>query len=219
MTIVYDIETCPLPLASLNDRQVRRLEMEGGRIAERERGLTIEQAARKAGGLHAHIGWVCCVSVATVSQGGEIDDVASFTAAAPDHEAEAIGAFWDHVSYDGPKYAVTFNGKWFDAPFLRVRSMKHQIRVPSAARCVLDTHRWQNRPHLDLAHVVHPVSMGLADLCDVLDVPSPKGGIDGSRVSHAVEQGRIAEVARYCERDVVATAHCARALSDLGLIR
>lgn len=215
MTLVYDIETCPQPVEALTDRQARRLEMEGGRIAERDADLSIEQAARKAASLHPQLGWICCISFAVVGSDGAVEEVHSCTAAAPNEERAALEAFWCEILTLAPAKTVTFNGKYFDAPFLKLRSIRHQIPLPKNADVVLSTHRWQNRPHLDLAHILHPVRLGLDDLCELLDVPSPKGSMTGAGVALAVEAGRIADVARYCEADVVATAHCVRALGDL----
>lgn len=45
----------------------------------------------------------------------------------------------------------------------------------------------------------------LDKLCRALSIPSPKTGIDGSKVWDFVQAGRIAEVADYCARDVAAT--------------
>ena len=45
----------------------------------------------------------------------------------------------------------------------------------------------------------------LDKLCKALSIPSPKGAIDGSKVWDFVKDGRIAEVADYCAKDVAAT--------------
>lgn len=46
----------------------------------------------------------------------------------------------------------------------------------------------------------------LDTLCKVLGIPSPKeNGLDGSKVWEYVQNGRIAEVAEYCEGDVEST--------------
>ena len=45
----------------------------------------------------------------------------------------------------------------------------------------------------------------LAELCEILGIPSPKDGIDGSQVWDYVQSGRIEEVAEYCKKDVIAT--------------
>lgn len=45
----------------------------------------------------------------------------------------------------------------------------------------------------------------LVELCEILGIPSPKDGIDGSQVWDYVKAGRIEEVAEYCKKDVIAT--------------
>jgi hypothetical protein len=47
--------------------------------------------------------------------------------------------------------------------------------------------------------------ISLNKLCMALDVPTSKGEMDGSMVGQAVADGRIAEVAEYCQKDVMAT--------------
>lgn len=47
--------------------------------------------------------------------------------------------------------------------------------------------------------------ISLDKLCMALGVPTSKGDMDGSMVGQAVAEGRIAEVAAYCEKDVMAT--------------
>lgn len=51
-------------------------------------------------------------------------------------------------------------------------------------------------------------AMRLEDVCELLGVESPKQGMDGSRVGHAVADGRVDDVRRYCEADVMATLNC-----------
>ena len=45
----------------------------------------------------------------------------------------------------------------------------------------------------------------LHELCRVMGLPGKPDGIDGSEVENYVREGRIAEVAAYCETDVVNT--------------
>lgn len=47
--------------------------------------------------------------------------------------------------------------------------------------------------------------ISLDKLCRALEIPSPKDGIDGSKVWDAVRDGRLEEVVSYCARDVIAT--------------
>lgn len=55
--------------------------------------------------------------------------------------------------------------------------------------------------------------ISLAELCAILDIPSPKDGIDGSKVWDFVKDGKINEVAAYCARDVAATREAYRRLT------
>jgi predicted PolB exonuclease-like 3'-5' exonuclease len=47
--------------------------------------------------------------------------------------------------------------------------------------------------------------MKLNDLCRALNLPGKPDGIDGSQVEQLFAEGRITEVADYCECDVVST--------------
>jgi 3'-5' exonuclease len=47
--------------------------------------------------------------------------------------------------------------------------------------------------------------MKLNDLCRALNLPGKPDGIDGSQVEQLFAEGRIAEVADYCECDVMST--------------
>jgi predicted PolB exonuclease-like 3'-5' exonuclease len=48
-------------------------------------------------------------------------------------------------------------------------------------------------------------SVSLKQLCKYLDIPSPKGDLDGSKVWGAIQEGRYTEVANYCVDDADAT--------------
>ena len=62
---------------------------------------------------------------------------------------------------------------------------------------------------VDLCDVLSSFSpramMGLNDLCRVLGLPGKPDGVDGSKVAEYVRDGRIKEVADYCESDLVNT--------------
>ena len=47
--------------------------------------------------------------------------------------------------------------------------------------------------------------MSLDDLCKVLGLPGKPERIDGSKVWEAVKEGRIGDVSRYCESDIINT--------------
>jgi hypothetical protein len=225
----FDIETCPLPIETFSERQMRRYRKELDRLTERDPDRDPDDASRFVRSLHPWLGWVCCVSVASPAREPSRDShlpvtrfdpyaTRSWTAATPDAEEDLLARFWaDLQNDDGLRRAlvVSFNGKQFDSPFLKARSLRHAIQLPPIAGRLLSTHRWRGEPHFDLMHAFHPQRVALADACDLLGVESPKGEIDGSQVASAVEAGRIDDVARYCEGDTRATLECYDVLNHL----
>lgn len=206
----FDIETCPLPLESFTARQRRRYDAELKRELKAG-GVTtrVPDASSKVRGLHAWLGWVCCVAVAWREPGAlNVYETRSFATETPDGEADMLAEFWAFVADADPRLVVSFNGKHFDSPYLRTRSLAHALRLPPVAARFLSTHRWRNAPHTDLAHLFHPQRVGLADVCELLHVETPKGDISGADVAGCVERGEIDRVARYCEADTRATLEC-----------
>jgi hypothetical protein len=211
--VAWDIETCPLPIYDLSPAQQHRLEKEMAYLASREPALSAEEASRKVRGLHPFLGWICCISAVAGTLDGEARAPRSWSCAEPSGEGELLRHFWSDVARFPPSTVwVTFNGKRFDAPFLLARTLHHHLR-PTQSH-LLDTYPYRHRPHADLA-CVWPRMCGLEDLCDLLGVLSPKGELRGDGVVGAVEAGRIAEVVRYCEGDVVATLACLRRMAPV----
>lgn len=208
--IAFDIETCPQPVTSLSDRQKRRLDLELARELERlpeaEREGRRDEISRKVRSLHAALGWICCISVVRLDPSGEILTPRSYTAAHMGQEKDMLARFWADVA-KMPDMAVwvSFNGKRFDLDWLFTRTLAHGLRLIN--RRLLRRNPYDNQGHVDLA-TLWKAHMGLADVCDLLGVENPKAELDGSGVDAAVRAGRIADVARYCEADVVATMRC-----------
>lgn len=122
---------------------------------------------------------------------------------ASDDEAEILGQFWDLVK--SFELTITFNGKQFDYPYLKMRSAIHGI-TPSVA---LDCRRFTRHPHYDLREMLSNFGAwrhgGLDFYCSLFGVPSPKQGLSGDKVGEAYAQGRLQEIADYCQADVEAT--------------
>lgn len=121
-------------------------------------------------------------------------------------EAEIITAFVDRLEELRPRL-VTFNGHGFDLPVLRYRAMVHALSAPG-----LNCRSYFNRYSEDCVDLCDALAsydarskMKLDALCRVLGLPGKPSGIDGSQVGNFVKQGRIQEVADYCETDVVNT--------------
>jgi uncharacterized protein YprB with RNaseH-like and TPR domain len=122
----------------------------------------------------------------------------------PLSEPDLLRAFWALV--DNAELVVSYNGRYFDVPFLVTRSLVHGIPV----RTDLLSRPFDLRPHLDLYSVLTQGNRGLGPssldvVCWALGIRSPKGEMDGSMVAPVYAQGDIETIANYNAGDVAAT--------------
>ncbi|MCX7359605.1 MAG: 3'-5' exonuclease [Alphaproteobacteria bacterium] len=121
-------------------------------------------------------------------------------------EPELIAAFVERIASLRPKL-VSFNGHSFDLPVLRYRAMINSVAAPG-----LEARGYFKRysdEAVDLCDVLASfdgrAKMSLDKMCRVLGLPGKPDNIEGSQVASFVKDGRIQEVADYCETDVVNT--------------
>jgi 3'-5' exonuclease len=121
-------------------------------------------------------------------------------------EKELIAAFVGRIGELMPQL-VTFNGNSFDLPVLRYRALINNVAAPG-----LSIRPYFNRyteDALDLCDALSSFnSQGRAtlhELCRVMGLPGKPDGIDGSEVERYYREGRIKEIADYCETDIVNT--------------
>ena len=121
-------------------------------------------------------------------------------------EPELIQSFVDRIAQLRPQL-VSFNGNGFDLPVLRYRAMLHRV-----AAAGLQARLYFNRyttDALDLCDVLGSFGSGgrmkLDELCRFLGLAGKPEGVDGGGVDDLVAAGRIDEVSRYCETDIVNT--------------
>lgn len=102
---------------------------------------------------------------------------------------------------------VGHNVSAFDLRFLTQRFIVNGIRPPMVIARAAQAKPWEQEKVFDTMVQWAGVGgkIGLDKLCRALSIPSPKGDMDGSQVWAYVQDGRGAEVARYCEKDVEAT--------------
>ena len=204
--VAWDIETCPMPVEAMTRAQRERYHKELARELKRDPDQDVEGASSRVRSLHPHLAWICCISAIRGSLCGRRGAARSWTCSEPSGEGDLVRDFWAAIAgFPASTTWVTFNGKSFDVPVLLARSVHHGVE-PTQRR-LLDTYPYRHRPHADLA-CVWRYKFNLDGLCDLLGVPSPKGGMCGADVAGAVEAGAISEVARYCEADVAATLAC-----------
>ena len=121
-------------------------------------------------------------------------------------EKHLIGAFCDKIAELKPQL-VTFNGNTFDLPVLRYRAMIHGVSAPGlAARPYFNRY---TEDALDLCDVLSAFAphtkASLNELSRIMGLPGKPDHIDGTDVEQYFLDGKIKEVADYCETDIVNT--------------
>jgi predicted PolB exonuclease-like 3'-5' exonuclease len=121
-------------------------------------------------------------------------------------EKELITSFVDRIAELNPQL-VTFNGNSFDLPVLRYRALTHSVAAPG-----LSARPYFNRysdDAIDLCDVLSSFSpqakATLHEICRVMGLRGKPDAIDGSEVHKYFRDGRIQEIADYCETDIVNT--------------
>ncbi|MCS3685813.1 ribonuclease H-like domain-containing protein [Salinibacter ruber] len=220
MLIAWDIETCPRPYDSLPKPQRERLERETDRVLSNDPDLSEEDARSKAASLHPHLGWICCIAAVRGSPSAE-GEPKRWVASSLDEEPELLEEFWADIRQirrhgtkrHGSIRWVTFNGKRFDVPFLTARTAVAGLEPTSTK--LTKTHPFRHSPHADLMGLWPNANYSLKGLCSFLGVEVEESPVDGSMVAGLVEEGRLEEVATYCENDAVQTLRCGQALTPL----
>jgi 3'-5' exonuclease len=121
-------------------------------------------------------------------------------------EKELIGAFVNKVDELKPQL-ISFNGSGFDLPVLRYRAMIHGVHAPGLlARPYF--HRY-TEDAVDLCDVLASFNpqcrASLDEICKVMGLPGKPDELAGCDVERYFREGKIEEIAAYCETDVVNT--------------
>lgn len=206
MTLSFDIET--VARTDLDDETIAALVK--GKTEEEARGILDRLALSPFTGRVVVIAmWddekdtgICLandgLAVAELPEG--------FVLATYADERALLTHFWAMASKR--RRFATFNGSGFDVPFLVGRSLALDVTIH---RPLIETKPWEDL-HVDLMQKLSAGSRNRPSfdiVCRALGVPSPKtGGIEGSEVGAAWADGRRAEVAAYCCRDVRALVDC-----------
>jgi predicted PolB exonuclease-like 3'-5' exonuclease len=121
-------------------------------------------------------------------------------------EKELITSFVDKIAELNPQL-VTFNGNSFDLPVLRYRAMVHA--VPALGLSARPYFNRYSDDAIDLCDVLSSFSpqakASLHELCRLIGLPGKPESIDGSEVHAYFRDGRIQEIADYCETDIINT--------------
>ena len=102
---------------------------------------------------------------------------------------------------------MTFNGNSFDLPVLRYRAMIHGVSAPGlSARPYFNRYTEDAVDLCDILSSFAPhTKASLNELSKIMGMPGKPEGIDGTEVERYFLEGKIKEIADYCETDVVNT--------------
>ena len=191
-TLVVDIETVGQETEEIPSR-AREILLDVQTDEDRERVLG-------SLGLDPCTGRIICIGVYWL----ELDKARAYCQS---DERELLANFWADLGQIRPHRFVTFNGKSFDFPYINIRSAIMGVPIPRDIQ--LDTRRFNIERHFDVREVLTNYDRyrkgTLEFFCDIFGVPSPKNGIDGSKVGDFFKAGRLDDIAHYCMADCRAT--------------
>ena len=153
--------------------------------------------------------------ISAVFRGGEGLRVHSFVDRDDASEARVIQQFFNAVEKHVPQL-VSWNGGGFDLPVLNYRALRHGLVASKFWDQGEDDRefKWNNyigryhNRHLDLMDVLamyQPRANAPLDAMAKLCGFPGKLGMDGSQVYGAYREGKLDEIRRYCETDVMNT--------------
>ena len=121
-------------------------------------------------------------------------------------EKELISSFVGRIAELTPQL-VTFNGSSFDLPVLRYRAMVNGVAAPGLTMRPYFSRYSEDA--IDLCDALSSFSAQgkatLHEICRVMGLPGKPDNISGADVEKYHREGRISEIAVYCESDILNT--------------
>jgi predicted PolB exonuclease-like 3'-5' exonuclease len=194
--IVWDLETVP--------------DLRGFAAANGLVGKTDEEVREAIGDKfpkHIYHSIVCIGALVAHAEGDDwVVDALGAPHVGERTEKQLISAFVGRIADLNPQL-VTFNGNSFDLPVLRYRAMINAVSAPGlAARPYFNRY---TEDAFDLCDALSSFSSGaratLNEVARIMGMPGKPDGIDGGQVDKYFRDGKIREIAEYCETDVVNT--------------
>ena len=207
--LAFDIETIP-DIAGLR----RTHDLPPGLSDDGVLDWYTQRRRAQTGGDFMPLHYQRIVAIACALRDGSGFKIAS-VGTADDSEPELIRRFFDLIDKHTPQL-VSWNGGAFDLPVLSYRALIHGVTAAKFWDWGDDDREFRFNSYLSRFHTRH------LDLMDVLAMYQPRGGaglaamarlcgfpgklgMDGSAVHAAIRAGKLDEVRRYCETDVLNT--------------
>lgn len=122
------------------------------------------------------------------------------------NESEMLRQFWERMGQLRPSLIITHNGLGFDLPFIKKRSIIHQVKPPFD----INLAKFRTEPVYDTMAIWSNWDMRgwikLDVLAKALNVPTKSGS--GAQVAEMWVQGLQKETAAYCLQDTFVTYAC-----------
>ena len=216
--LVFDIETIP-DVAGLRRLEDFPASVSDAEVAEKAMAARVAKTGSEFLPLYLQrIVAISCVIRRTTKEGAPQIKVGTL-GTPEDDEKVLIQAFFDLIEKYTPQL-VSWNGSGFDLPVLHYRALVNQIQAPRYWE-MGESHendsrefKWNNyisryhMRHLDLMDLLAKfngrANAPLDSLAKLCGFPG-KMGMDGSQVWPAFQDGKIDDIRRYCETDVVNT--------------
>jgi predicted PolB exonuclease-like 3'-5' exonuclease len=208
--LVFDIETIP-DIAGLRVLKGADAAMSDAQVYEAE--LAERKEAGRSDMLPLYLLRVLVISC--VFRNAKGLTVQSFVDGSGNDEGQAIQTFFDKIDKHQPQL-VSWNGGGFDLPVLHYRGLKYGVVADKYWDMGEDDREYKWNNYISRYHTRH------LDLMDLLALYQPRGnapldamaklcglpgklGMDGSQVYSAYLDGKLEDIRRYCETDVMNT--------------
>lgn len=177
--------------------------------------FTVEEYFKEKAALYAPFAKIICITVGRIIQKKDEEPKIMIKSYFGDDEKELLSNFNDDlgtVCAKNPKTVLCgLNNVGFDEPFVFKRLIINEIKPTK----ILDNSGlkpWETTS-IDLGKLFQGTSFypdSLVAIATAMGLPSPKDGIDGSMVTEFYYAGKLDDIVRYCERDVVTTINIFR---------
>lgn len=181
-------------------------------------------------GIFAEFGKVVCISSGIFQHNEALPEpyqyqlrVKSFYGHHESAVLQDFAAILEHHFDKKQHYLCAHNGREFDFPFMARRTLICGLPLP-AMLDIAGKKPWEANHLMDTMQLwkfgdfKHYTSLPL--LSAVFDIPTPKDDLDGAEVGRVFhEEGDVARIAQYCQKDVVATSRLLMRFKGLPILR